>query len=82
MPFGLPITLSFVYLSKDVKTYSRVQLNKTEKKDDGGSACINVDMVLSIFRAAQIEILHNVDTILNYIKLTVTAPHIYVCEVL
>ena len=50
MPFGLPITPSFVYLSKDVKTYSQVPLNKTEKKDDGRSACINVDMVLSMFR--------------------------------
>ena len=50
MPFGLPITPSYVYLSKDVKTHSRVPLNKTEKKDDGGSACINVGMVLSISR--------------------------------
>ena len=50
VPFELPITPSYVYLSEDVKTYSRVPLNKTEKKDDGGSACINVDMVLSIFR--------------------------------
>ena len=41
VPFGLPITPSYVYLSKDVKAYSRVPLNKTEKKDDGGSACIN-----------------------------------------